>query len=285
MEAPPSGDDDVDKNKNEQKLLLLVGAFVWMTDNDNNKLTMWDMIQAGLWMVPFKFGITTYKRLMYTIHWYDTMNGTIYGISGTSGSTTTNTNDHHDLTTTTTTTTPQNIIIIKIIKLNRMVILPEYQGMGIGTCALRQMFEREEFFLKNESSKKKSKNEPNVVVVKIRLKTQTQHNVKFYETKLGFHVLKKQGFVGLESSSVGDDGRNSGDTTTKTTKAAAAATTTTTNSEVETTGSSHVTISTIDDAAAAEVVAAVSGSSASATTTVVTPPPVLYYSWFMELEM
>ena len=261
-------DDNAEEKKEEEdsrssssssndtnKKLLLIGAFVWAHVSSDTKLTMWDMVKGGLWLIPFKFGLQTYQRLMHTINWFDNMNEKIYCD---------NTNDNDD--------DDNKRPTVKMIRLERMVVLPEYQGRNVGTIALRQVMKEEFIKYRVLKESKKSKSE---LRVKIRLETQAEINAKFYNGKLGLHVIQeKQEFKGLNSTS-----DSTSDATTEAEESSRHSSDTTTANGIDgpTTGAIAVSSS--------------SSSSSSPTNDAATDPksssssPVLYYSWFMEREI
>lgn len=90
----------------------VVGAFLW-EDMPANNLSMAEMLQAGLWQIPFRFGIGTLRRLLETISWFDTMHAKVAKQR----------NNGSDS---------------RFVLLERMAVRPDHQGNGVGTMALRQ---------------------------------------------------------------------------------------------------------------------------------------------------
>uniref|UniRef100_A0A7S0ZJ82 N-acetyltransferase domain-containing protein n=1 Tax=Timspurckia oligopyrenoides TaxID=708627 RepID=A0A7S0ZJ82_9RHOD len=114
--------------------------------------SLWEMIKAGVWLMPFKFGVSTVSRLLNII---DQMERNSDGNSQTAHG------SRRDA-----------------LKLERMVVRPDYQGQGVGSRALRSV-------LDEASQMEKS--------VEIHLETQEERNVEFY-TRLGFQVTNTKDF-------------------------------------------------------------------------------------------
>ncbi len=85
-------------------------CFLWVP-SESAKLGMWEMIIAGMWQIPFRFGVATLKRLLSLM---DSMEATIGQASSKS---------------------PDYIM------LQRMVVRPDCQGRGIGSKALQAILQ------------------------------------------------------------------------------------------------------------------------------------------------
>lgn len=88
----------------------VLACFLWVPSN-TSKLTMWEMIMAGMWQIPFRFGLATLQRLLQLM---DSMEA---AMSATVSS-------HNQ-------TNP-----MPFIHLQRMVVRPDCQGKGIGSRSL-----------------------------------------------------------------------------------------------------------------------------------------------------
>ena len=149
----------------------MTSFFMWVvpSDNNNNKgPNIWDMIRVGMLLGIYKFGWNRFHRLLEVNNWFENEENNAlklyYGDDGTI-KTTTKTEQEQE--------TPKNN---NIIRLERMVVLPNYQGQGIGSSAL------------NEALKEADQHQLDVFLV-----TQEKRNVNFY-TRLGFKVIQESIF-------------------------------------------------------------------------------------------
>jgi GNAT superfamily N-acetyltransferase len=120
----------------------LVG-FIMLVKPGIRNVSLLDMLRVGMLKVPFQFGFLTIFRLLRLKDWHETREGEVLSRLGKTN------ND--------------------IVHLERMSILPKYQGKGIGTTSLARALKEEVNF-------------------PCLLNTQSESNVKFY-MKLGFTVI------------------------------------------------------------------------------------------------
>ena len=118
---------------------------------DTPDVSLWDMIRAGMLKGLFHFGLGVVKRLV-TIK------------------------NEYELT--------EDIVLKKneykpIYRLERMVVHPDHQGKGIGSCALKCA-------LKDADDKD----------LQVMLSTQEERNARFYE-RLGFKVVQEKYWLGI----------------------------------------------------------------------------------------
>ena len=107
--------------------------------------SFWDMLRVGLLTGLFSYGLGVFRRLLVTKSWFEDKEREVLGErSGT------------------------------MVRLERMTVLPEYQGKGIGTHALSSALEEAD--------------EGGLSVV---LATQERRNVAFYK-RLGFKVVDER---------------------------------------------------------------------------------------------
>mmetsp|Transcript_15462 Transcript_15462/g.27321 ORF Transcript_15462/g.27321 Transcript_15462/m.27321 type:complete len:238 (+) Transcript_15462:71-784(+) len=93
----------------------VIACFLW-TPSSHVKVSTWDMIiTAGLWQLPFKFGLATLKRLLQTVGHIESGERDFFSASFSEG----NSSD--------------------FIMLERMAIRPDFQGRGLGTKCLKSM--------------------------------------------------------------------------------------------------------------------------------------------------
>ncbi|CAE7365255.1 pac [Symbiodinium sp. CCMP2592] len=78
----------------------------WLFAEDVPGLSLWDMLRGGLLEMPFRFGLTSMRRLLAVAKWTDAALDRL--------------KQEHS----------------KHLLLERMVVLPDYQGSGVGTAAL-----------------------------------------------------------------------------------------------------------------------------------------------------
>ena len=140
----PSNDDSED-NDNEGKEDQVICCFLW-TPSPYHDLSTWEMIKAGLWQLPYRCGSwTALKRLFKVLDAHD--NEKHFDV-------------HEDF-----------------VLLERMSVLPEYQGQKIGSTALKETLAQHFSIGDNDD-------EPRPV----RLSTQEERNVTFYK-RLNFEVV------------------------------------------------------------------------------------------------
>ena len=120
----------------------LIGFIMLVKPNIPN-VSLLDMLRVGMLRVPFQFGFLTIFRLLSLKDWFETRQKEVLSKLGKTN------ND--------------------IVHLERMSVLPKYQGKGIGTMTLARALKEE-------------------VNLPCFLSTQSESNVKFYE-KLGFTVV------------------------------------------------------------------------------------------------
>ncbi len=128
---------------------------------------MGEMILAGMWQIPFRFGWSTLSRLISLLN----------DMEGTMGKVPEDDKDNNN-----------NNENKEYIMLQRMVVVPELQGQGIGSRALRAT-------LSSESSNPTidSRSSTTTTWPRIHLDTQEESNVRFYE-KLGWTVTSSRDF-------------------------------------------------------------------------------------------
>lgn len=93
----------------------VLACLLW-TPSEYAALSMWEMLQAGLWQVPFRFGVATLKRLVGVL---DDMEAAKKSDAMSSSA-------------------KKNYF-----KLERMVVHPEFQGKGIGSKALQEVLKED----------------------------------------------------------------------------------------------------------------------------------------------
>ena len=125
---------------------------------------------AGMWQIPFRFGWSTFRRLLSLLN----------DMEGTMGKIPHEDNDN---------TNSNNNANKEYIMLQRMVVVPQLQGQGVGSRALRSI-------LSSESSNPTaggSSRSTTSAWPRIYLDTQEESNVRFYE-KLGWAVTSSRDF-------------------------------------------------------------------------------------------
>jgi len=118
-------------------------AFIMLAKPGIRNVSMVDMLRVGMLRIPFQFGFLTIFRLLRMKEWFETRQEDVLSKLGKTS------ND--------------------IVHLERMSVLPKYQGKGIGTMSLSRALKEE-------------------VSLPCLLNTQSESNVKFYK-KLGFTVI------------------------------------------------------------------------------------------------
>ena len=87
----------------------VVACFLWLP-SAHLKLSTWDILfGAGLWQIPFRFGLSTLKRIAWIADHLDQSEINLYG--------------------------PAKERRI-FVKLERMAVRPDFQGQGLGTTCL-----------------------------------------------------------------------------------------------------------------------------------------------------
>jgi ribosomal protein S18 acetylase RimI-like enzyme len=140
---------------NDNKVIL---CFLW-TPGANQEISLWDMIRAGLWQVPFKFGMGTLKRVLRLVEAHE--------LEAKESTKQHHQDDDDD--------DARTDIDTDFVHLERMVVLPEYQGQGWGSRALKETLESETRM--------------------VRLATQEERNVRFYQ-RLGFEIAGERDMFG-----------------------------------------------------------------------------------------
>mmetsp|Transcript_12661 Transcript_12661/g.24724 ORF Transcript_12661/g.24724 Transcript_12661/m.24724 type:complete len:241 (-) Transcript_12661:79-801(-) len=124
----------------------LVCSFMFI-DPEVAPPSLWEMMSVGLLTIPFRFGLSPMLRLLECANWYGQAKNAVLGVER------------------------------KALQLERMTVLPAFQGQGIGSRSLKVVLEEEA----------KARKLP------VFLATQEERNVRFYG-KLGFKVAKEQAF-------------------------------------------------------------------------------------------
>jgi GNAT superfamily N-acetyltransferase len=136
---------------------VIICCFLW-TPAPHHDHSTWEIIQAGLWQLPYQCGSwTALKRLLAVI---DTAEQDATQIFKTPN----NNTDTDNVTDTDC-----------FVQLERMAVRPDWQGTGIGTRALQRTL-REHFSVAGKATP-------------VRLSTQEERNVRFYRDRLGFEVV------------------------------------------------------------------------------------------------
>ena len=127
---------------------------------------------AGMWQIPFRFGWSTLRRLVSLLN---DMEGTMGKIPHEDNDNTNKSNNNTNM---------------EYIMLQRMVVVPQLQGQGVGSRALRSM-------LSSESSKPTTGSSSSSTTSpwrpSIYLDTQEESNVRFYG-KLGWTVTSSRDY-------------------------------------------------------------------------------------------
>lgn len=143
----------------------VICCFMWVP-SPLPPVTLWSLIKAGFWQLPFRFGWQTTERLVRILKTID--------------------EDHQDQhhASQTESNVDTSSATAEFVSLERMVVLPEYQGKGYGSKALRELIES----IDNQDTKPP-----------VRLSTQEERNVHFYQ-RLGFEVIDQREFHPAEST-------------------------------------------------------------------------------------
>lgn len=139
-------------------------CFLWCPTEYSN-LTMWEMVCAGMWLVPFKFGYATLSRLLDVMEKMEYATGKVKEEEKVQEEGNSSNDNKENVS-----KPPIRII------LNRMVVHPTWQGQGLGSKALKAVLDEE----MNKGG-----------LVKIYLDTQEERNVTFYK-RLGWEVVNSQ---------------------------------------------------------------------------------------------
>jgi len=108
--------------------------------------SFWEMVSVGLLSIPFRFGLFRMLRLLEVKDWYGRAKDEVLGAER------------------------------QALQLERMTVLPSFQGKGIGSWSLKRALKEA-----------KQRDLP------VFLATQEERNVRFY-SKLGFKVLTEEAF-------------------------------------------------------------------------------------------
>jgi GNAT superfamily N-acetyltransferase len=146
----------------------VVCCFLWVP-SQYAQLSMWDLVSAGMWQVPFRFGLSTLKRLLSLL---DSMEAATGKVSSDKNNDTT--------TTSTTAKVKQNYIMLE-----RMVVRPDHQGQGAGSHALQEIL--------REATESQNTSGGGGGGGGVHLETQEERNVRFYQ-KLGWEVTYHQDY-------------------------------------------------------------------------------------------
>ena len=123
---------------------LLISFFMFVKPHVR-PISMWDMLTSGLVCGFWSYGYSTVHRLLATMNWFEAKEKEIPL--------------HHNIDTT------------KLIKLERMTVLPSHQGKGVGSFSLGAALK-----------------EADELGFYCMLTTQERQNVTFY-SRLGFNVV------------------------------------------------------------------------------------------------
>ncbi|CAE7445839.1 pac [Symbiodinium necroappetens] len=126
----------------------------WLFAEDVPGISLWDMLRHGLLEMPLRFGMTSMRRMLAVAKWTD------QALDGLK-------QEH-----------PKHVL------LERMVVLPDYQGSGVGTAALTVALK-----------------EADAAGRAVILTTQLERNVVFY-SRLGFCVVKEEIFEPDDGESI-----------------------------------------------------------------------------------
>jgi GNAT superfamily N-acetyltransferase len=130
----------------------IVAAFLLIPSSV--QITTWQMVKAGMWQIPFRFGSSTLKRLLQVIEHCDRGEEEFFSPGSSNSSFSSENRD--------------------VMTLNRMAVRPANQGQGIGSRCLESVLSEHQH-------------------VSVRLLTQERKNVRFYE-RLGFTVVGESTF-------------------------------------------------------------------------------------------
>ena len=128
-----------------------------LTPVQYQNMTSWELLTAGIWQIPFRFGFGTFSRLVAMIQWSEK----VFHVEEKSDSNDGNSDGKDGVL-----PKERNHFILE-----RMVVLPEFQGQGWGSKALRQALEDEN-------------------IPEVHLTTQEERNCQFYK-RLGFEITNE----------------------------------------------------------------------------------------------
>jgi len=98
------------------------------------QLSTGEMIWGGMWQIPFRFGMATLNRLVTLLDAMEGAKGKVTNNNdGNVDADKTGNNDNDD---------GQPPPKMEYIMLQRMVVLPQYQGKGVGSHALKAMLSK-----------------------------------------------------------------------------------------------------------------------------------------------
>ena len=147
----------------------VICCFLW-TPAEYANLKLWEMIQAGLWQLPIRYGYPTLKRLLELMNHMESARGKPRERKSHT--------EDVDLKSSET----------KYIMLERMAVRSSWQGKGKGTEALRVVLQEEQAKLNRLED-----DGTNMQKIEIQFETQEERNVRFY-SRLGFDVDRDQDF-------------------------------------------------------------------------------------------
>eukprot|EP00529_Nitzschia_sp_RCC80_P026928 CAMPEP_0113443658 /NCGR_PEP_ID=MMETSP0014_2-20120614/2257_1 /TAXON_ID=2857 /ORGANISM="Nitzschia sp." /LENGTH=276 /DNA_ID=CAMNT_0000334631 /DNA_START=1071 /DNA_END=1901 /DNA_ORIENTATION=+ /assembly_acc=CAM_ASM_000159 len=151
-------------NKNEPVVGKMVAAFLW-TPEEHEEIGLWTVIRyGGLLEMPFRLGWKGFLNLLSALDVFKKM--------------------WQEVSTHQSKLHPDAFLpSSKWITLERMTVIPQYQGQGIGSQALQLMVD-----------------EADRCGHHVKLSTQEQRNVRFY-CKLGFEIVDERDIVQDEDGS------------------------------------------------------------------------------------
>ena len=160
------------KDPNALKGIVINGKIVatFCLLSPTSQPTLWDSIKVGLLWVPFKFGYGTYQRMMKATEHYNQ--------DGCQGKTQKKDDDDDDDDNT---TYPRSI---HTYSLERMTVLPEWQGKGFGSNCVQHCIQHLQ----------QQHNDNDIPAVQLVLATQEERNVHFY-SKHGFQVAHEMDYI------------------------------------------------------------------------------------------
>jgi GNAT superfamily N-acetyltransferase len=148
----------------EAETSQVICCFLW-TPAEHSDLKLWEMIRAGLWQLPIRFGYPTLNRLLNLMGQMEAAGG--------------KPRDGNIQTGDVAQSSPA--IKYRYIMLERMAVRPTWQGKGLGTKALRAILQEEQNKLNCLDDG------ANIQQIQIQFETQEDRNVRFY-SRLGFAV-------------------------------------------------------------------------------------------------
>ena len=142
----------------------LIACFLW-THSSHANISTWDMIKAGMWQIPFRFGTSTLSRLLYAMEHMDQGELDCFQDCVSEGK------DDSNLKSDVSTKSSSSLHSTNpkpFVRLERMAVHTDYQGKGLGSKVLRSVISETK--------------------IPMRLETQEQRNVRFYE-RVGYRVV------------------------------------------------------------------------------------------------